>query len=1111
MQRNFSSDSEIEVKMKPEYKNHIKNIIGRIEIKGQEEYNSKVCFFRHYSSVSIEEEDIIGIMASMNMEYDMLYYKFNALTIQGAFCPFLPFIREMYMKYYKDIDASEFIQKAGVYKALEYMFSYYIKNGVCRRQEDIITREVKYEQEKIISSIISMLQYISNEHNIIIVLDSVQEAQESTVLLLSSLIKNNNLNHIVIIGTYNEAHSVDTYMKESWYKFADFIKKSGMFVECDDNVSEFANGETFVPEQVLIKDYLVKINDMYLCLAFNQAKYYLENIYNAIESNNMDVSVEDKLDILNLYAIVTAYNKEEKLAYVFCNKMYEIEQIHKDKVRLFRYYYTNALISKLRGQIDDANEALDRGKALAIELGDKQKEVHIDMLRLIVILDKYPDILLWTLEDEMPEELLQEAIEYNQRLHLAYAYIYGFQIPNEDSVSRDDLSYEEMPPNMKGIKIAEELDNNQLQIRAWQRIAIQIGIEKKEYCYNKCLEILSGYEHKRKEAQIYNGMGYSYLIIENYHLANEYFKKALLIGIDVETPKYILDSLYNMAITGIIVEDYDAAIRYIMVVLKMMSSLNLERLNVCNKSKLYGLAIFSYIKKNQIYNAKLYFDIMETMLDHVLSSTNPDYSMWEDDMYLYYAVKGMISMEEHNYDEAKQSFTTLQELWNKFDSKQDYIVARVVEEEAKLYEMAGDVSLRKDILNETIAFCKNNKLLRNAERLETILVGEEPQEFEKPECVADEVIDRVFDVIHINEMKEAIKQKNKLLHFFETWVDLLVEEFELESDMINAAMLNIKNIFGVDSILYIKMDKDNPLIGYSDGELELKKYQLKYICSFFAKYKRRIIVSRFQKSYQYHEELIAAFNRDDIASMVAIPFINNDNLTEIFITFKFQRINYTENINMVDEEEADVLKTAFRELVEAVNRENIKRQLKKNSVTDLLTGLYNRQGFGKCICDVFTSEKEEDKKVLFTILYMDLDNFKYCNDNFGHEAGDAVLVAFSRMLENIVEEKGFIIRYGGDEFLIVLPNENMDKGIEMAEAIFSNLKHNKGFKKVLETIKGNEVNIAEENRVTCSIGIASGDASNRADIANILKKADDALYSVKKGTKHNYKVWEDDD
>lgn len=1101
--------------MKSEFKAHIRSIIGKLEIEDNSEVNGEInermCFLKHYSGLSIEEEDVINIMASLNIDCDMFYYQFSNSTIQGAFCPFLTLIREIYLKYYSEMSSAEFVEKAGVYKALKNLFAHYIENGVCKRIENIIPEEIEYEQVRIIESIVSMIKYVSENHKLVFVLDRIQEAQESSVKLLLELIKRRELKNVVIIGTYNEAYSVNSYMKEIWNEMAGFIKKTGLAVECDEDIEEdISDGASFVPEAIYIDEYLRNIEDMYNCLVFNQAKYYLDIIYRAIEDDNLDVEAEKKIDILNLYALVTVLNGEEKVAYVYCKRMYDIQHIHRDKNRLFAYYFTNALISKQSGQIDMAGEMIEKARIIAEELQDTQKRVSINMLKMIVILDRGQDILLGKNEKELSEELINEAKDYNQKLHLAYAYIYG-QRPTYDQLNSEEngkIGWENVPRFMEGIHIAEELGNVNLQIKAWQRCTIDADQAEVFYYYNKCLKIMEGHGYKHSEAQIYNGMGYNYLISERYDLAYEYFNNAISIGIEVETPQYILDAMYNLAVMGVIVGNYDSTIKYINVILKIMSALKVERLNVCNKSKLYGLMIFSYLKKHQIYDAKLYFDMMETALGHILSANNPNYSMWEDDMYLYYTTRGMIYMEEENYKEAKRSFKQLRELWQNIDSKQNYIAERVIEEQAKLYEITGDIAEREEILTEGIEFCENNNLPNSAKRLSRILNGIDVEENMNVAILDDRTIEKVIDIINKCEMKFEISQKNKLLDFFENWVDLLEDEFASTEEMISSAMLNIKNIFNIDGILYIKVENGIPEINYCDSEIELKKYQLKYICSFFNEYKRRILASRLEKSYKYHEELIAAFNREDIASIVAIPFINKDNLTEVFVGFRFQQLNYTENIKMLSEEEADVLRTAFKELMEAVNRENIKRQLEKNSVTDMLTGLYNRQGFGKCINEVLEKQKDGKKvKKILTMLYMDLDNFKYCNDNFGHDAGDAVLVAFSRMLDAIMEDDGFIIRYGGDEFLIIMPDRNADDGVEIAEKIFANLRHNKGFKKVLENIEHKEVDIEEKNRVTCSIGIASGIVSDYGDVTEILKKADEALYGVKKGTKHSYNVW----
>lgn len=90
------------------------------------------------------------------------------------------------------------------------------------------------------------------------------------------------------------------------------------------------------------------------------------------------------------------------------------------------------------------------------------------------------------------------------------------------------------------------------------------------------------------------------------------------------------------------------------------------------------------------------------------------------------------------------------------------------------------------------------------------------------------------------------------------------------------------------------------------------------------------------------------------------------------------------------------------QILDAVERLNAKIEIKainaklqKSSVTDLLTGLLNRQGFAKKLedfSDYSTKQNFEEQET--TILYIDLDNFKYCNDTFGHDIGDLMLKSF---------------------------------------------------------------------------------------------------------------------
>ena len=145
--------------------------------------------------------------------------------------------------------------------------------------------------------------------------------------------------------------------------------------------------------------------------------------------------------------------------------------------------------------------------------------------------------------------------------------------------------------------------------------------------------------------------------------------------------------------------------------------------------------------------------------------------------------------------------------------------------------------------------------------------------------------------------------------------------------------------------------------------------------------------------------------------------------------------------------------------------------------------------------------------VNLTILYADLDNFKYYNDTFGHEIGDVVLVEFAQLLKKVTGDDGFAVRYGGDEFLVVLKNKDKKTGIRIAEQIYKGIQG--GFVDILSSHMGERVVIPDEKKISCSIGIATAETDEHLSLNETLKRADEALYYIKRNGKSRYTLWED--
>ena len=149
------------------------------------------------------------------------------------------------------------------------------------------------------------------------------------------------------------------------------------------------------------------------------------------------------------------------------------------------------------------------------------------------------------------------------------------------------------------------------------------------------------------------------------------------------------------------------------------------------------------------------------------------------------------------------------------------------------------------------------------------------------------------------------------------------------------------------------------------------------------------------------------------------------------------------------------------------------------SQTDALTGLANRRGIQEQLEPLFFSESTAG-----ALLIMDLDNFKQVNDRFGHQAGDTVLASFADMLVETLPETSFISRYGGDEFVVFLPNASKQETCALAGRIKEELA--KQFPLFVKT---------------CQFGVSFGSVyfpEDGKDWDTLFAKVDETLYYNKR-------------
>lgn len=159
-------------------------------------------------------------------------------------------------------------------------------------------------------------------------------------------------------------------------------------------------------------------------------------------------------------------------------------------------------------------------------------------------------------------------------------------------------------------------------------------------------------------------------------------------------------------------------------------------------------------------------------------------------------------------------------------------------------------------------------------------------------------------------------------------------------------------------------------------------------------------------------------------------------------------------------------------------------ELTKQAATDPLTQLYNRRYF--LVEATHLVEKAQQTNDQLAVMMLDIDHFKAINDQHGHKAGDLVLIEVASIFQKLSREQDLIARFGGEEFVILLPSANSQAAKECAERIRQGIaEHN---------IKLDE---STKIKITISIGVAEMSIASQESIESTLNRADKALYQAK--------------
>ncbi|MCD6574953.1 diguanylate cyclase [Candidatus Aerophobetes bacterium] len=344
------------------------------------------------------------------------------------------------------------------------------------------------------------------------------------------------------------------------------------------------------------------------------------------------------------------------------------------------------------------------------------------------------------------------------------------------------------------------------------------------------------------------------------------------------------------------------------------------------------------------------------------------------------------------------------------------------------------------------------------------------------------ILGNLVDITDKRIMEEKIKNLGTFYRRLGRAVNLSANLDTLCRRILNT----LKDIIAYDmaDILIYKKEKNALVllvqVGYPDDlkektirEQKVEGKELKVAA--FSALKRKPIYIENMKEHPLTGYVHSLCKKYNISQMYTLPLISQDKL---------------EGVLQVVVKEPKTLSREDRSLLDAVSEEiaagiaKIKAEEKLRELTqkDYLTGLYNYQHLWQKV----EEEEERGKRYgeVYSAIYLDIDNFKAYNDTYGHLEGDRVLKKLGEILKSSLRKSDSAYRYGGEEFVILLPHTKKEMARTVAERIKDRVCKNLSFA-----------------RITVSMGVTDSDTSE-----NVVRTADEAMYEAKREGKNKIKV-----
>ncbi|MBQ1628577.1 MAG: GGDEF domain-containing protein [Treponema sp.] len=949
-------------------------------------------------------------------------------------------------------------------------YSFY-ETGIANVRYDVINiDEIYYERKRFSESLQILFEKVSDKLFLVL---NAQDMPDESIQFLTDLSKTNFNGKIIFCFNNERIEQCDP-------KFQNFYQKLATMQNFLEITESPENEESFYSDYTPEFNYETYFNILHNCRIFLSLDQGLKTFaYIEDKLHNYPISELQKRELYLEIGLINFYAKNFDQAYYYLNFITE-NQIN-DELTIPGLF---AMIRVLQ-----AKNLFSTALKYVITLKDELEKNPDSPFYPLAFMSEY-----FITQKTSPEIALEK---YYNTLSLLDKYGYKnnyiltalnipWKIMNNNSLRNSMLPFID---NI--ISIAEGIGNEYSLATAynWKGIILlhDGNVEQAHKMNSKCNELRTQINDLPAIIKIRNSLSYEYLMTtrykKSYDLLNEMSDKLT----DLKETSEIIITLNNFANTLFYSCHFDEAYNFYQEIILLMNSFNLSKNTVTSFLPEFNDIL---IHKAYIEMHKGFLNRAKISLYNILHNNGiytkiniPIINLME----AIFALKdGKTKLSNNKIIEAEESFSG-------FSSAQSFRHVFVLYEyAAELFKINRTAQTHQinEILQKAFEIAKEHNLghfIENDGPLPLEKHINNIEHFEKPKINLKELNDNLQKDMLMNQLHKELKISqflNKIMsHGSKNENDVSYSKNIIHS-IVDYTAAN--SVF----IYILEDDKWSKLAFFSKTENHsLSDEELNDIIADSAKFKTNENLT-FLGKYNYFYSNISKYHYK--AVLVIVPS---------------RDICFTQ-------EDISTLEIAIANIQAQIIMRLQNKHLLFISSTDQLSMLNNR----RALQDKLLIESEMVRRYLqkknkyfqLSISFIDLDNFKFINDTFGHDVGDIVILKFSDLMQKIYRRVDFICRFGGDEFVILLPNTNCKEAYRAGERLREGLIKAEYFIPEIEKAVHKKISIKNSQRLGFSMGICSNfEMNDPTDMNTTLTNADRALYYSKEHGKNRTTIWSD--